>query len=95
MHYSKVKAGMKIKITKMDTTHRIHNSNHNMKKMVGKRFTIREVENSHKQLVDHPYIIRLKPDSRGYAWDPEDLEKIGPPIIIPKSGTFDPKNLIL
>lgn len=95
MHYSKVRTGMKVKIIKIDTTNRIHKSNSNMTKMVGKTFTISEVETSHKQLVDHPYIIRLKPNPQGYSWDPEDLQRIDLPIKIAKGGKFNPKNLIL
>lgn len=97
MNCHKIKVGMKIRIMKMDITHQLHNSNEWMKAMVGKKFNVSKIEDAYKKVDGHPYVIKLQPGGSGYIWAPEDLQYIGPPIKMPKSGTFtfDPKNLIV
>ena len=95
MNYRKIRVGMKVRILKIDVTHRLHNSNVDMQHMVGKKFKVRYVEDSYKGIAEHPYMITLKPDENQYHWDPEDLERVGLPVKMPKVETFDPKNLVL
>lgn len=94
MDYSKIIVGMKVRITKIDTTHQLHNSNMEMNAMVGGKFKVRKISDSAKG-VSHPYMITLTPDPNQYNWDPEDLERIGAPSKIPMAEKFDPKNLII
>ena len=94
MDYRKIIVGMKVRITKIDITHMLHSSNGEMREMVGKRFKVRNILDSNKG-VSNPYMITVTPDPNEYHWDPEDLERVGVPIKMPKAETFDPKNLII
>lgn len=92
MHPDQLKTGMKVLIKKIDVTHKRHDSNATMRSMVGGRYTISEVCQTHK--IDHQIAIRIKsPGLRSYLWAPEDLKL---PILSKniKGGKFDPSNLI-
>jgi hypothetical protein len=96
MHFEKVKIGMKVKITSVQETNKAFNSNDTMKDMVGGIYTVSEILTNHKTGSHdrHPFKIKFVEQSR-FVWLPDDLEYAGPPMIQPKGGTFDPKNLII
>lgn len=96
MHFEKVRIGMKVKITSTEHTHRIYDSNNDMRDMVGATYTIAKILENNKlgHQSKHPFKIKFVEQTR-YVWDPGDLEYAGPPIIKPKGGTFDTQNLVV
>lgn len=85
MDATKVKAGMKVRIVKIDVTTKRYKSTPQMKNMVGGVFTVHEVRRTLK--AKHRVAVHM----RNYTWAPEDL--FPPDIKDIKGGRFDPNNL--
>lgn len=96
MHFENVRIGMKVRVLRTNTTHKVHNSNQTMRNMVGGIYTIKSMLATTKPgyRKSNPLKVKFK-ENNDYVWDPEDLEYAGPSTIKKKAEIFDPKNLII
>ena len=92
MNPDQLKVGINVLIEKINITHKRHDSNAEMRSMVGRIYKISEIRATYQP--DHEVSVFIKsPRLRGYIWAPEDLKiPIDKNI---KGGKFDPNNLII
>ena len=99
MEQGRIKIGMKVLVTGLETTHASHNSCQDMRNMVGKKYTVHMIRNAEDFLTGisssmpkGAKAITLYDGGNGFVWAPEDLEYAGPPFKLPKKETFNPDN---
>jgi len=99
MNQNFIKVGMKVKIARIEDTHKKHSSCAQMERMVGKTYRIKIIKPATSSYVMlHPgdlmFVVDDRYSDREYVWSAEDLDRVEPIPDKPKKATFNPENIV-